>query len=276
MGNIILGGLVLDLSTRTDRQKISDLINIFLAPFEHTRCIDLIEHNTQLENRLVLPSDILSGFSFYGSLDEFGKIDVQAKNAHVISSVVGEFPNYHKVERFFRSNSSLTYDPRPSVMFSQMVLRVNIKRHITCPDTEDGPYPFENYTHRVKCRVSDTLEGAWAAQCLFLSRSRSTIVLARRGDECMYLTLVAVDGATVLIWSSQMNAIDSIMGASPELEEMRKEIWISCLSVLQEKTTAVIHPVYLLSKVRYFGQGCKYDPIRIGAKLEKYLAGGVY
>lgn len=279
MQSMFLGGMVLDLSTKTKKSEARDLINLLMTPFDHVMVRDVAKEEQSspvFENRQVTEDDIASGLTFFGTTTPVSTISLQNKNSQVLSYCVGDIENAVELDDFFRHGQHFKPSATHSEMIGNMLLRVNAPVHIA----ERGePVPeFQNYTHRVKNRLTDVIQGAWSAFSVFSSTQRSTIVLASKGESVLRFTIVVLSSCLLLIWSSEQDAVTQMLNAilPTDDEAHLKRAWIANISVLQDKTTMVIHPIYLLSKVRFFGMSVNFDPIRLTTKIEKYLQSGTY
>ena len=278
MQSMFLGGMILDMSTKTNKAEAASLINLLMTPFDHFIVRDVASEEQKspaFETRKVVEGDLVSGFTFFGTSTPVSTISLQNKNSQVISYCAGDIDNAAELDDYFRSSQHFRPSANNSEMIGNMLLRVNAQNHIA--DASGEPAEFQNYTHRVKSRLTDVIEGAWSGFSVFSSTQRSTIVLASR-NRSLRFTVVVLSSCLILIWSSEMDAVTQLLDAiRPEDDEARlKKAWVANISVLQDKTTMVIHPVYLLSKVRFFGQSVNFDPIRLTSKIEKYLQSGAY
>ena len=278
MQPMFLGGMVLDLSTKTKKSEASDFINMLMTPFDHVIMRDVAKEEQSsptFENRKATEDDIASGLTFFGTTTPASTISLQNKNSQVISYCVGDIENAVELDDFFRHGQHFKPSATHSEMIGNMLLRVNAPVHIA--DRGEPPQEFQNYTHRVKSRLTDVIEGAWSAFSVFSSTQRSTIVLAAK-NYVLRFTVVVISSCLILIWSSEVDAVNQMLNAilPTDDEAHLKRAWIANVSVLQDKTTMVIHPIYLLSKVRFFGLSVNFDPIRLTTKIEKYLQSGTY
>ncbi len=278
---MFMGGLILDLSDKTDKTKPRDFLNLMMYPFEHSGVRDLIQEDAAelgFTSRLATEGDVISGFSFLAANTPLHTINLQNKNSRVTSTAAGFMDNIDEVEKFFQAGryAPSRIETDVSAMLGQMMLRVNTPRHIADAHLPDVTY--ENYTHRVKTRISDALRGVWSGVSVFSSRQRSTVVIMAR-DQPVYFTTAVVDSCLILLWSNVFDAVNQILNGVKEDDEFAylKHTWASSLSVLQEdRSTLVIHPTYLLTKVRYFGRISDFDALKVTTKMEKYLRAGAY
>ncbi len=286
MDKIFLGGMVLDLSDRTSRSQARDLINLLTLPFDDAVVRDLakdFQESPAFEKRLTTDDDIVSGYTFIATSSPIHVLNLQNKNSQVLSFCAGEITNKDKLDDFIHRSQPVRSQMMHPIIdqaetIGQLLLRVNVHQHIG-DENPDAPKEFNNYTHRVKCRLTDVIEGDWSAFSIFSSTQRSTIAMAARGCRSMYFTLLAIDNCLILVWSNVFDAVKQILDSIKDDDEMAylKHTWSANLSVLQDdKTTMVIHPIYLLNKVRFFGQRTYFDTLRIAHLLEKYMRSGAY
>lgn len=286
MDKIFLGGMVLDLSDRTRKSQARDLINLITLPFDNILVRDIAKDDQDtpaFEARLTMEEDVVSGYTFIATSTPVNIINLQNKNSQVISFCVGDITNKDKLEDFIHRSQPIRSTSHaklsdPSELIGQMLLRVNVSQHIA-DDNSGVPPEFNNYTHRVKSRLTDVIEGDWAAFSIFSSTQRSTIAMTSSGSASLLFTLVAIDNCLILVWSNAFDAIRQVLDNVKDDEDAAylKHTWSANLSVFQDdKSTLVIHPIFLLNKVRFFGQRTYFDTLRIAQLLEKYMRSGAY
>ena len=282
------GALILDISTTTDKDAVVRFLNFLALPYDWVGCKDLVKVKDPTAvvesyvNKLVTDADIESGLSMFATSTIPKFTVLQHKPSIIMSYVDGDISNKLEVENFFRNREVKTINNNQ--LLANMILRVN-----TTPKygeyVSTGVEPeYQNYTHRVKDRVTDVLTGNWAGTLCFSSQHRDTVCIISKGVP-IYFTLACIADAYILIWSTTLDYIGTLLSEIPanhELASLKEEIWHYCLSIWDigshspVKSTLVVHPVYLLTKTRYFGKSTQFVKEKLAPKLETYLRGGAY
>ena len=269
---MFLGALVLDISDRTDTGKVAALFNMLGTPFDSTVIADLIT-DTSMRHAMVQPSDIASGFSMVASTVRQDRSVVPAKHVTAYGWLAGTCTNAADV-----LNHVLRRHPKAKqfINTNQQFALVQALLHV---GSACWPYKqFPNYTSCVHERVTNLLEGSYAASAITLGRS-ATLALCRGNDRPLYLSFVNLDRCLILVWSSKQNAVRQIVdaslpasGMSPEWEAEYRNLWIQDAAVFTEgRNTITINPMYLLSKVRKLGVYCGFNQVKVMTRTEELL-----
>lgn len=272
MSQAAIGAMVLDLSMRTDKDKVAALLNLLVTPFDYMGVSDILD-NPVFESKMVTADMIVSGLTAIGTTEPCDFRFVPSKKAAVMSWMVGNVSNYQEVDSFYRRGRESTFhvsnsDPAPQDTMAKLLLRVNSDQH--------EPKEYENYTARVHDRLTSKIQGDWCGASMFLG-VRPTIAVARCGHRHMYFSLLVLDNCLILVWSSEQEAATQILSAVDKdhaMYHITSAVWVNNIVVFRDTQTVVIHPIHLLSKVRHLGVDSKFDYTRVVPKLEAYLSRG--
>lgn len=260
---IFLGAMVLDQSARTNKQKVADLLNLVVTPFNHIGVSDILERPV-FESRAVTPEDVVSGLVVMGSMQQPDTRYIPSKTACAMSWLRGRVTSLAEVERIYSGKSLDETETSSQEAATKLLLRINSDRHLT-------PEP-ENYTQRVHSRVTDLMGGQWCSTLMYLG-PKPIISLAQR-NQMMHFSVVTLDNCMILVWSTEMDAVNELLTVIPDgnsLDYLKRAAWVNNIAILHEKNTVVLHPMYLLSKVRKWGQAHNFNPLKVMTTLEQYL-----
>lgn len=258
-----VGMLVLDVSVDTNTKKIIHLIQTVASVFDHTRVLDLI-NSTPIDVDRIESRNILGGLCLLASDSPAGELFVPAKNSSVTSWLSGTVVNPEDVHSIF-SKTPTDQDDMPDIMPSKLMLRLNSDQH------EPGDFP--NYAHRVKARFTDFMRGKWSSMAVFSGGNRSTVVLAKRGKE-LYFSFVHVDQCSLLFWSTEPDFLMRLFEAIPDdIEQsfLKHECFVNHITPLNDKSTLILHPIFLLTKYRTWGERANFNQMRLFTVFSSYL-----
>lgn len=258
-----VGMMVLDVSVDTNPKKIIHLLQTVASVFDNNRVLDLIksvQHNVEDLSH----DNILGGLCLFSSDSPAGELFVPAKNSSVLSWLSGTVVNPQDIHNIF-SKTPTDQDDLPDIMPGKLMLRLNSDHH--------EAKEFPNYAHRVKDRFTDFMKGKWSSMAVFSGGNRSTVVLAKRGKD-MYFSFVHIDQCSLLFWSTEPDFLMRLFDAiPPDIEQsfLKHECFVNHITPLNDKSTLILHPIFLLTKYRTWGERANFNHMRLFTVFSSYL-----
>jgi len=237
---MFIGGLILDMSSKCNVPELRDVLGSVCTDLEFLVVGDL-------EGRCLNTFEtIRAGVYFVASTDQGKSIEIPSRNSVATAWVNGTILNTLEIDDL----TSLDTPKGAGYEASKLLVKFNSNRH----DSNDGD---SNYANKAYKRIHSKMKGVWAMTLIYMSL-RPSIILSRK-DRMMYLSLVYTGSALMLLWS------DCIIDVKNDSAFMYN------IAPLAESELLVIHPSYILSKVRKWGSLYNYNFLKVCSIIDRYL-----
>lgn len=160
-------------------------------------------------------------------------ISIPAKGSTAVTWFNGFIDNKKEIDDFtsFKDPSQDHEGFSPA----KLLIKLNSSKH---PDM----YAVEtNYTHLVKHRVIDKLQGMYSMTLAYLTMSSRSRIIVSAKQKDIYFYLAYTNDYYVLLWTDQIRMYEVLKAAG---------VMVYGMTPLNEGGTLVLHPIFLVSKWR--------------------------
>ena len=246
-----VGLLILDMPASCKVDVLAASLHTLMKPFDYHFQADLAGVATDQVH--LDKSTLLPGLLLMSSDAAPYAMDVPTRISSVYNWFAGNLINLPAINEF----TGLDANDDPGYAPIKLMLRLNSEKH--------NASSAENYAQTVFERVYQRMSGKWTQTLLYLG-IRPSIVLTRNSQD-MYMSLLSIDGCSILLWTSECEYVLNLTANSDT-----HDIFCYNITPMYDKSVLVLHPVFLLSKVRKWGHKSQFNTLKVFGILERYLS----
>ncbi len=180
-------------------------------------------------------------------------IPIPSRGSVSAAWVSGSILNTDEIDKFTNITDS-EYNSE-SYAPAKLLVKLNSTKHT--------PSEESNYTDLVKNRVFNNLRGKWAITLAYLSKRPLIVLMQNMCDT--YFHIVYDEHNLAIVWSNEEGITQSLD---------KEKVFVYHVTPLHDKHILILHPLYLISKVKKWSMRFKTmgGRLMVIAALERYLS----